>query len=123
MKRARSLDGPTPLQWLLREIELMPGCSITKASIMTKLRAAAGQRLYLARRELVSPYRVSQAVQLLDTGMARQEARSRVEQRFGVSRVTACRIVARAILMRASSASAPAATRGLQLELVMDDED
>lgn len=117
MSRIRHLDGPTPLQWLLGEIERMGGCADTKANVLALLRAAAGQRLYVSKRDVVAPFRVAQARALLATGVPATEVRRRMAIRFECSQDTAERIVLQA-LQHGSAAPAP---RHAQLPLALDD--
>lgn len=91
MTRIRHIDGPSPLEFLLAEIEHLPGCSVTKARVMRLLRQHAG--LYLARRDLVLRYRQQVARELLASGMQPRDVRRRLRQLFGISADTAERIV------------------------------
>lgn len=87
----------TPFEWLVSEIERMPGCSATKRAMLALLRRAAGQRLYVARRVIVAPHRLSTARALLGAGLTPTETRARLAAVFECSADTAERIVTQAV--------------------------
>lgn len=102
--RERDDDGPGPLEWLLGELERMPGCADTKARVRELLRSMVGHRVYLARGLLVTPERRRIARALLDSGFTATQARAELAARGGFSRRTAERLVAEALQERALEA-------------------
>ena len=93
-------EGPTPLQWLLIELEALPGCQVTKARVLALLRRMAGQRLQLRRRDLLLAERVRLASVLMDSGLTVTETRHQLAARCQCSRDTAERAVKQALINR-----------------------
>lgn len=116
-RRKHRGKGFTELQELLRELDRMPGCEHTKRGVRDLLRRAAGLRMYLARSDLVQPYRIDQACHLLDMGCHPTEVRARIVLRFGVSRDTAERVVSAALRRPRLAAS----DKPEQLDLLPED--
>ncbi len=93
-------NGPTPSQWFLLELQRMEGCPHTKMRVRDLLRRLAGQRLYLSREVVKTPFRVEAAMVLLDSGMGRGQVTAHIKNRFEVSHRTATRTVMAAINQR-----------------------
>lgn len=93
-------DGPTPIQWLLAELDALPGCQVTKARVLALLRKMAGQRLQLTRRDLVVAERVRLALRMLDSGLTATQTRHQLAARCHCSRYTAERAVKEALIQR-----------------------
>ena len=102
--REREEDGPSPLEWLLGELDRMDGCPDTKDRMRTLLRSMAGHRVYLSRGLLVTPERKRIARGLLDAGFTATQARAELAARCGFSRRTAERLVAEVLQDRALEA-------------------
>lgn len=117
----RNIDGPTPLQWLLAEIERMPGCPDTKRGVLALIRTAAGQRLYISRRDTISPHRVEQARAMLASGTSAKDVRRRIAVRFACSKNTAARIVSCALSQMQHAPRAQAKAAGAQYMLALDE--
>lgn len=94
-------DGPTPLQWMLSELDSIKGCDRTKQAVREVLRGMVGQRVYITRRDLVQPAKKLVARRLIETGFTAPEARAELVARLGVSRRTAERLVSDALAARA----------------------
>ena len=123
MTVARSNDnnsGPTPLQWLLIELDAIPGCIRTKDRMRTLLRGMVGQRMRLTQRDLVRPEAVRVARKLLDAGLSPTEARRALVGRLLISRDRAERLVMLALSERAVAA---AAGRVVQMVLNLEPDD
>ena len=100
VKRCKPSTGPTPGQWLLLELQTLPGCEDTKARVFELLRRFAGQRLRLTRRDLVQPDRERAASAMLAAGLTATEARRRLAGLYEVSQDTAERIMSKALSER-----------------------
>lgn len=98
--------GPTPLQWLLLEIDRTPGATVSKARLRAILRGMAGQRIFVTRRELHLPELRHTARRLLDTGLTCAEAARLLAEQAGLSRRHAQRHVVWALNERALQAIA-----------------
>jgi hypothetical protein len=93
--------GPSPLQWLLAELDRMPGCARTKAGVRALLASMVGQRLTMTRRDLVRPQQRQLARALLDAGFSAQQTRAELVARLALGRDTAERLVTAALTERA----------------------
>lgn len=113
--------GPTALQWLLIELDRLPGCSRTKARVHDLLRALVGQRVHMARRDLVLPQRRRLARALIDAGYTAQQARGELVARCGFSRDSAERLVTAALTERAEQGIRERAV-ALQAQLPLFDQ-
>lgn len=93
--------GPSPLQWLLAELDRMPGCLRTKAGVRALLASMVGQRVTMTRRDLVRPQQRQLARALLDAGFSAQRTRAELVVRLGLGRDTAERLVTATLTERA----------------------
>lgn len=98
--------GPTPLQWLLLEIDRTPGATVSKARLRAILRGMAGQRIFVTRRELHLPEMRQLAAGLLNAGLSCAEAARLLAEQTGLSRRHAHRHVVWALNERALRAIA-----------------
>lgn len=100
MRRGPTADEIQDLEWLLREIDLIPGCAHTKAEVRRVLRSFAGRRIYF-RRSLVSrPHEVAQALAFLGTGRTVAETRDALMEHAQVSRRKAYELIHEALNRR-----------------------
>lgn len=90
---------------LLARIDAISGCAVTKRRVVEALRAYSGQRIWIARRELVLNERLRLAADLLDAHMTTAEASAVLVERIGVSLRTAQRLVLAARKHRAQRAA------------------
>jgi hypothetical protein len=94
--------GPTPdeisdLMWLMREIDLIPGCERTKAEVRRVLRTLAGRRIYFSRNLVSRPHEISQALAFLATGRSVAEARDALMEHSRMSRRKAYELIREAL--------------------------
>jgi len=93
---------------LLHEVRTLEGCPITKRRVLSVLRTMDGRRVRCSSRALTYAERVKAAVGMIKNGMARNEARDALMQRFGVSRESSYML-----LRDALDAMQPGKQRGL----------
>lgn len=98
--------GPTPLQWLLHEIERTPGASVSKERIRTILAGMIGTRIFLTHRDLRMPVVRKLARALIDAGMSCVDATRQLAGSTGLSISQARRYVVCAMNERAIEAAA-----------------
>jgi hypothetical protein len=90
----------TPLEHLLDEIGNLPVSEAARAGFVRILREMAGSRLYLAHAVLIRPERIALAQKLLDDGLTVAEVRSALQDRRGIGRRVAYRMIALALAKR-----------------------
>lgn len=110
--------GPTPLQWLLLEIERTPGPAVSKERLRDILRGMAGQRIFVTRRDLHLPDVRRLARGLLGAGLPCADAAAALAAQTGLSRRHAHRHVVWALNERALQAVA-----ARQMSLIEGGED
>lgn len=94
--------GPTPLQWLLHEVDArMP--AEHAATIRTILAPMAGQTMHITRRELVIEGIRASAAALLASGLERSVAVVRLARAHDISTRSAQRYIADAMTRRAEA--------------------
>lgn len=109
-------DEVGDLEWLLLEVDRLPGCEATKRAVKALLSAQAGRRVYFSKKVLVRPQQVDRARQMMDAGASVVQARDRLLG-AGVcqSERVAYRLIALALAQRGRdrAQSMRAAQRGL----------
>jgi hypothetical protein len=101
MRRGPTADEIQDLEWLLHEIDLIPGCSHTKAEVRRVLRTLAGRRIYFKRALVSRPHEVAQALAFLGTGRSVAETRDALMEHAQVSRRKAYELIHEALNKRA----------------------
>jgi len=92
----------TDAEWLMHQLDHLPGCEVTKGRVRDLLRTMAGRRITLQKRALVQPVRVLRAVELLNAGRTVPQVRDALmASRLVGSKRTANRVVAQALAKRA----------------------
>lgn len=94
-------DGPSALDWLLAELDRRVRDPAAKQAVLAILRSMVGQRVYLARAQLVRAELLQHALDMLDAGIAPRDVRARLTARGEFSRRTAERLVEQALNRRA----------------------
>lgn len=98
-------EGPSPLQWFLAELERRVQDPAARREVHTLLRSMAGQRIFLARSELVRSEHLRIARGLLDAGFTPTQARRELAARCGFSARTADRLMVEVLNQRAIAAA------------------
>lgn len=96
-RRGPSPDEISDLEWLLREIDLIPGCARTKAEVRRVLRSLAGRRIYFTRSLVTRPHEVAQALAFLAAGRSVAETRDALMQHSQISRAKAYKLINEAL--------------------------
>lgn len=99
-RRGPTLDEISDLEWLLRQIDLIPGCARTKAEVRRVLRTMAGRRIYFNRSVVSRPHEVAQALAFLATGRSVAETRDALMEHSRVSRTKAYELIKEALDQR-----------------------
>lgn len=86
-------DELSDVQWLLRQIDAIEGCSATKERFVLLIKAQAGKVIRFSRRDLVHPERVQRARQLLCSGAPVPVVRDRLMRQYLCGQVTAYAII------------------------------
>lgn len=97
--------GPSPLQWLLLEVERSPDFGPRgRARLELLLSRMVGSRIYVTKRDIRRPEWSRVARAMLDGGSTYAEAWQALALRCGLKRNTAQRIVSAALSQRALEA-------------------
>lgn len=111
------------LQQLLRGVQELP-CTYSRRAMLRTLRALAGRRLYISRKQLVAPDELAIALDLLGQ-MRVTEVRDALMVRLGCRKTKAYKLITLALEARRGALPATHANpRGLrQLALALDDQE
>jgi hypothetical protein len=96
-RRAPTSEEIGDLEWLLREIDLIPGCARTKTEVRRVLRTLAGRRIFFSRAVVSRPHEVAQALAFLATGRTVAETRDALMEHSRVSRRKAYELIREAL--------------------------
>lgn len=111
------------LHLLLRGVQQLP-CSYSRRAMLRTLRALAGKRIYVSRKELVKPDELALALDLLSQ-MRVNEVRDALMTRLACRKTKAYKLITLALEARRGTLPATQASpQGLrQLALALDDHD
>jgi hypothetical protein len=91
----------TAWQLLMAEVESIPMPSTSRERFYAFFRASAGDQLYFPKKRLVASDIDREVRHFQECGMDRSLMRDRLMAKYGVSRVTAYRSIARALKLPA----------------------
>lgn len=114
-RRLPTSEEISDLQWLLAEIDRLPGCARTKEEVRRLLRQLSGHSIYFKRSLLVRDHEVAQALAFLSVRTVAQ-TREALMEHARVSRRKAYYLIERALEVRAAQA-VPGGPRQMGLEL------
>lgn len=98
--RCRDPKEMSDAQWLLHELDMMPGCADTKSRLRRLLTRLSGKSVYFPRAVLERPEDIELAGLLLMRGQSVARARETLRHLLGVSRSTAYILIGEALRQR-----------------------